>query len=98
MSVRCYIFRCPRRPGGEHQATWSGTAAGHAVAARGGVRVAGPVNREPTARSQIAAGILVPRRGGGCQAGIKPHKAIPLYHLGLLWLLLQGDCKPPKPG
>ena len=51
----------------EESTTWYGTAAGHAVAARGGFRDAGPVNREPTARPQVAAGIPALQGGGGCQ-------------------------------
>src|SRR5580658_8455541 len=39
----------------------SSTAAGHAVAARGGDGATRPENREPTARPQAAAGILAPR-------------------------------------
>ena len=41
--------RCPRELS-EPPSTWRGTAAGHAVAARGGFRDAEPMNREPTAR------------------------------------------------
>src|SRR5215469_5850257 len=54
------------------------TAAGYAVAARGGFRDAGPANREPTARSQIAAGIPALRGGGGCQVSILPVPADPV--------------------
>src|ERR1700722_1947018 len=45
------------------------TAAGHAVEARGGDRVTGPANREPTAPRR--GGGWNPRLtgGGGCQAG-----------------------------
>src|SRR5260370_41323386 len=40
------------------------TAAGHAVAARGGVRDAGPENREPTARREPQLESPAFRRGG----------------------------------
>jgi putative transposase len=49
-------------------------AAGHAVTARGGVRVAGPVNHEPAARPLVAAGIFAREGDGGCQtAGHQCH-------------------------
>ena len=47
-------------------------AAGHAVAARGGDGVARPANREPTARLQVAAGILVLRTTESVKAVILP--------------------------
>jgi len=52
-----------------NQADMCITAAGHVVAAREGFRDAGPVNREPTARPQVAAGIPALCGGGGCQSG-----------------------------
>src|ERR1700674_4776641 len=70
VSAMCYL-QAVRQAVRKNQAgictTWCGTAAGHAVAARGGFRDAGPVNREPTARPQVAAGIPVLQGGGGCQ-------------------------------
>ena len=47
---------CPQNKAGTCT-TECGTAAGHAVAARGGFRDADPVNREPTVRPQVASGI-----------------------------------------
>src|SRR5579859_7759689 len=62
----CY-FQVVRKGQAGICTTLHGTAAGHAVAARGGLRVAGPMNREPTARPQVAAETPVLRSGGGCQ-------------------------------
>jgi hypothetical protein len=66
MSVRRDTFNLPARAW-RAPAPWYGTAAGRAVAARGGFRDTGPTNREPTARPQVAAGIPALRGGGGCQ-------------------------------
>src|SRR5216683_733047 len=61
-----------------------GTAAGPVVAARGGFRDTGPVNREPTARPKVAAGIPALQGGGGCQ---NPGCYLP-----------GGDPRPDRPG